>query len=139
MAGSKADAFENAVLNIATGQASGLTGLSGTITPYLALFTGTLTGDTAGTEATGGGYARVSTAGKWATPSGGSVANNAAITFPTFTGSVSLGAAITHFGLFDAATGGTALYYGDLTDQTKTFGNNDVLSFPSGTLTLTEG
>lgn len=139
MAGSKADAFENEVLKIATGQSTGLTGLSGTITPYLALFTGTLSGDTPGTEATGGGYARVSTAGKWAAPSGGSVTTNAVVSFTAFSGSVSSGAAFTHFGLLDASSGGTALYYGDLTDQTKTGSNGDTITFASGALTLTEG
>jgi hypothetical protein len=138
MSGSKADAFENEVLKIATGQSSALTGISGTITPYLALFTGSLSGDTPGTEATGGGYARITTASKWGAPSGGSVSNNATITFAQFSGSVSAGAAFTHFGLFDAVTGGTALYYGDFTDQTKTGSNGDSIVLAIGAVTLTE-
>lgn len=138
MAGSKADAFENAVLKIATGQSSGLTGLSGTITPYVALFTGSLSGDTPGTEATGGGYARITSAGAWGTPSGGSVSNTTAISFAQFSGTVSSGAAFTHFGIFDAVTTGNALYYGDLTDTTKTGSNGDTITFAIGALTLTE-
>lgn len=137
--GSKADAFENEVLKIATGQTSALTGISGTITPYLALFTGTLSGDTPGTEATGGGYARITTASKWAAPSGGSVSNSVAISLAQFSGTVSSGAAFTHFGLYDASSGGNALYFGDLTDQTKTGSNGDTITFAIGALTLTEG
>jgi hypothetical protein len=138
MAGSKADAFEIDVLKAATGQAT--TVLTTTpITVYLALFTGSLSGDTPGTEATGGGYARISTAGKWGTPSAGSVSNTTAISFAAFTGTVSSGSAFTHFGLFDASSAGNALYYGDLTDQTKTGGNGDTITFAIGALTLTEG
>lgn len=138
MAGSKSDAFELEVLRLATGQTT-TTYTTTPIVPYLALFTGTLSGDTPGTEATGGGYARIVTTSKWAAPSGGSVTTNATITFATFSGTVSSGAAFTHFGLFTAVTGGTALYYGDLTDQTKTGGNGDTISFASGAITLTEG
>lgn len=136
IAGSKSDFYELEVLRLATGQAGTLTL---PITPYLALFTGTLSGDTPGTEATGGGYARISTAGKWGAPSAGSVANNTAISLAAFTGSVSSGAAFTHFGIFDASSGGNATYYGDLTDQTKTGANGDVMTFAVGALTLTEG
>jgi len=139
MAGSKSDAWEVEVLKMATGQASSIITTT-PITPYLALFTGTLTADTPGTEATGGGYARISTAGKWAAPTSGAgtVSNNAAIDFAAFTGSVAAGAAFTHFGLFDALTGGNALYYGDLTDQTKTGANGDTITFAIGALTITE-
>lgn len=138
IAGSKSDFLENDVLKWTTGQSVSKADNTST-GPWLALFTGTLSGDTPGTEATGGGYARVDTHGKWATPSGGSVSSNATISFTAFTGSVSSGAAFTHFGLFDAVTTGNALYYGDLTDQTKTGGNGDTISFSSGNLTLTEG
>lgn len=136
IAGSKSDFYELEVLRLATGQTGSLTL---PITPYLALFTGTLTGDTPGTEATGGGYARISTAGKWGAPSAGVVANNTAISLAAFSGSVSAGAAFTHFGLFDALTVGNAIYYGDLTDQTKTGANGDTITFAIGALTMTEG
>lgn len=135
MAGSKSNFWEDQVLLLATGRSSTLTF---PLTPYLALFTGTLTGDTPGTEATGGGYARVSTAGLWGTATGGSVSNSAAVTFAAFTGTVSGGAPFTHFGLFDAPTGGNALYYGDLTDKTKTGNNGDTISVAPGALTITE-
>lgn len=140
MAGSKSDAWEVEVLKMATGQATSIITTT-PITPYLALFTGTLTADSPGTEATGGGYARVSTAGKWGAPTSGAgtVANSVAIALAQFTGAVSAGAPFTHFGLFDALTGGNALYYGDLTDQTKTGANGDTINFPIGALTVTEG
>lgn len=139
MAGSKADAWEVEVLKMATGQATSIITTT-PITPYLALFTGSLSADTPGTEATGGGYARISTAGKWAAPTSGAgtVTNNAAITLAAFTGSVSAGAAFTHFGLFDALTGGNALYYGDLTDQSKTGASGDTITFAASALTITE-
>lgn len=140
MAGSKSDAWEADVLKMATGQASSIVPTT-PITPYLALFTGTLTADGPGTEATGGGYARVSTAGKWAAPTSGAgtVSNNVAISLAQFSGVVSGGAPFTHFGLFDALTGGNPLYYGDLTDQTKTGAGGDTINFAIGALTITEG
>lgn len=139
MAGSKSDAWEIGVLKLATGASSGFTGITGSVTPYLALFTGTLSGDTPGTEATGGGYARISTSGAWGTPSAGSVSNTSAISFAAFSGTVSSGSAFTHFGIFDASSAGNALYYGDLTDQTKTGSSGDTITFAIGALTLTEG
>lgn len=139
MAGSKSDAWEIDVLKAATGQATSIITTTPLAHVYLGLFTGTLSGDTPGTEATGGGYARVDTKGSWGTPSAGQCQNSAAVTLAQFTGSVSSGAAFTHFGLFDASTAGNALYYGDLTDQTKTGGNGDTINFAIGTLTLIEG
>ncbi len=133
--GSKTDAFENAVLNIATGQAHGLTL---PITPYVGLLTVAPTDSTAGTEATGGGYARVDSSGKWGAPSGGAVSNNATISFAQFSGSVSAGAAFVAFGIYTASSGGTMLYWGALDDITKTGGNGDTISIASGALTLTE-
>lgn len=139
MAGSKSDAWEVDVLKMATGQATSIVPTT-PITPYLALFTGTLTADTPGTEATGGGYARISTAGKWGAPTSGAgtVSNNVAISLAAFTGAVSAGAPFTHFGLFDAVSGGNALYYGDLTDQTKNGSSGDTILFAVGALTITE-
>lgn len=135
MSGSFSDSFEVDVLKALTGQTTTL--LTTTpITPYLALHTGSPGTDTAGTEATGGGYARVSTASKWGTPSAGTVSNNATISFTTFTGSVSSGAAFTHFGIWTASSGGTCLVWGDLTDQTKTGGNGDTISLNSSALTI---
>jgi len=143
LAGSKTDFFENRVLNIALRGAL----QAAAVTPYVALLTGTLTGDTPGTEVTGGGYARVSApAATWGPTSGaagdstaGTLTNAAVITFPTSTGAWSAGASITHFGIFDAATVGNALYYGDLTTPQTVGATGITVSFALGTLTLTEG
>jgi hypothetical protein len=137
IAGSWSDAFENEVLKIITGQATSIVTTT-PLTVYLALFTGTLSGDTPGSEATGGGYGRVSTSGKWGAPSGGVVLNNAIISLAQFSGSVSAGGAFTHFGLFDASSGGNALCYGDLSDTSKTGGNGDTISFAVGALSLAQ-
>lgn len=124
------------VLKSVTGQATTI--LTTTpITPWLALFTVAPTDSTSGTECTGGGYARISSAGLWATPSAGSVSNSSAITFATFTGAVSGSAAVVAFSIMTAVTAGTMVCYSTLTDQTKTFGNLDVASFAIGSLVVT--
>lgn len=137
MAGSMTDAFEIDLLKAITAQATTILTTTPLASLHVGLFTVTPTDSTAGTEATGGGYARVDSKGKWATPAAGAVSNNAAIAFAPFSGSVSAGAPFTAFGLFTAATGGTLLAYGTLSDQTKTGGANDTLSFASGALTIT--
>jgi hypothetical protein len=139
MAGSMTDTAEVDILKILTGQAATgllLGGTATSYTPFVGLFTAMPTDSAAGTEvASANAYARVTSVGKWGTPSAGSVANNAAITFPTATGS--WGTAILGFGLFTASTAGTLVAYGTLTDQTKTVGNGDTVSFAIGALTIT--
>jgi hypothetical protein len=131
--GSKSDTYEIDVLKATTGQTT--TVLTTTpITPYIALFTATPTDSTAGTEVTGGSYARVTSASKWATPSAGSVSTNASVTFPTATADWGT---VTGFGVMTASTGGTLLMWGALT-ASKTVSNGDTASFASGALTLTE-
>jgi hypothetical protein len=137
MAGSKTDIYENDVLKATTGQATTI--LTTTpITPWLALYTVAPTDSTTGTEATGGGYARVSTASKWGTPSAGSVSNTTAISLAQFSGTVSSGSAFVAFAICDASTAGNQLMYGDLTDATKTGSSGDTITFAIGALTLTE-
>jgi hypothetical protein len=131
--GSKSDTYEIDVLKATTGQTT--TVLTTTpITPWIALFTTTPTDSTAGTEVTGGSYARVTSATKWATPSAGSVATNAVITFPT--ASADWGT-VTGFGVMTASSAGTLLMWGALT-ASKTVSNGDTASFASGALILTE-
>lgn len=133
MAGSKADYWEQKILDMAF-KAATFTALSGG--PYVALFTGTLTGDTPGTEVSGGSYARVQVAAADWTRTASSIANNATITFPSPTGNWGT---VTHFGIFDASTSGNALYYGDLTTS-RTINNGDSApSFAASALTITEG
>lgn len=139
MAGSKADYWENRCLNLALRAAT----QAAAITPYVALYTGTLTGDTPGTEVAAGGYARINAGATFWGPAGtagdataGSLANVLAITFGT--PSANWGT-VTHFGIHDAVTAGNALYYGDLTTS-RTINNGDAApSFAIGALTITEG
>ena len=140
MAGSKSDFLENLVLNYA------LRGAAATTIPnaFVALFTGTLTGDTPGTEVTGGAYARVSTAAStWGPTSGaagastaGTLTNALAVTFPAPTAGWG---SVTHFGVFDAATAGNALYYGDLTTARTINAGDSAPSFAVGALSCSEG
>ena len=84
-------------------------------------------------EPSGNSYARVQTAASdWNAASGGSLANVGDITFPTATGSWG---AITHFALFDAATGGNLLAYGQL-NQSKAIVTSDIVQFSSGDLDI---
>ena len=132
MAGSKSDYLENKVLDAVFNGATWST-ISNV---WVALFTGTLSGDTPGTEVTGGSYARVSTApADWSAASSGALENSNAITFPAPTANWGT---VTHFGIFDAATSGNALYYGDLTSS-RTINNGDgAPSFAAGALDITE-
>jgi hypothetical protein len=131
--GSKSDVYEVDVLKAVTGQATTI--LTTTpITPYIALYTATPTDSSAGTEVTGGSYARVSSAGKWAVPSAGSVATNAIITFPTATADWG---AITGFAVCSAVSAGSILMWGALT-VSKSVLTADTASFASGSIVLTE-
>lgn len=136
MAGSMTDTFEVDLLKAITAQATTILSTTPLTNLYVGLFTTMPTDSTAGTEvAAANGYARVQSVGKWGTPAAGSVSNNAVISFPQGTGS--WGTAILGFGLLSASTAGTLLAYGTLTDQTKTVGNGDTVSFAVGALTIT--
>lgn len=140
MAGSKADWFENKVLNIAF-RGTAWSTLSNI---YIALFTGTLSGDTPGTEVSGGSYARVSTAAStWGPTSGaagdataGTITNALAITFPAPTANWGT---CTHIGAFDASTAGNALYYADLTTTRVINSGDGAPSLAVGAAVFTEG
>jgi hypothetical protein len=133
--GSKSDLWEIEILKISTGQTT-TTPLATTpfTNVYVALFTVAPTDSTAGTEVTGGSYARVDSKGKWAVPSAGSVSTNAVITFPTATADW---LTIVAFATMSALSGGTMLMWGALT-ASKAVNNGDTASFASGALTLTE-
>lgn len=132
MAGSKSDYLENKLLD-AVFNGSAWTTISNV---WVALFTGTLSGDTPGTEVTGGSYARVSTApADWTAASGGALENGNAITFPAPTANWGT---VTHFGIFDASTSGNALYYGDLTSSRVINNGDGAPSFAAGALDITE-
>lgn len=115
------------------------------VTWYVALYTVCPTDSTAGTEVSGGAYARVAvTAGLAAfsgtqgagttlasTGTSGTVSNNAAWTFPTPT----LGwGTVVCWGITDAATLGNIWIYAPLTVN-KTINTGDAVSFAAGAAT----
>ena len=77
---------------------------------YLALFTDAGTDSSAGTEVTGGSYARQTIAFGTPTSGAGTVINSADITFANMPACT-----ITHAAVYDAATSGNRLFYGVLT------------------------
>jgi hypothetical protein len=114
-------------------------------TVYVALYTAAPTAAGGGTEVSGGSYARVavtSSLTNWAGTQGvgttaassgtsGTTSNNAAITFPAPTAAWG---SIVAFGVFDAATGGDLLFFGNLTTS-KTVNSGDAApSFPAAAL-----
>jgi len=132
--GSKSDVYEIDVLKATTGQATTILTTTALANVYVALFTAAPTDSSAGTEVTGGSYARVDSKGKWAVPSAGSVSTNAVVTFPTATADWGT---IVGFALMTALSGGSQTMWGTLT-ASKAVNNGDTASFASGALTLTE-
>lgn len=142
MAGSMTDYLEKRVLDLifknTNASATIPLGLDGT-NVWVGLFTATPSDTGGGTEVSGGSYARVAvvrTGAGWNTAAGTLALsdNTGAITFPTATGSWGT---VTQFGIFDAATTGNLLYWGDLT-ASKTVGNGDTASFAAGALDVTQ-
>jgi hypothetical protein len=139
MAGSMTDYFEKKVLDYVFRNTS--MGLDAT-NLWIGLFpTATPPSDSAaGTEVSGGSYARVAvvrTGAGFDAAAGASPAttsNTAVITFPTASGSWGT---VTHFGIFDASTAGNLLYWADLT-ASKSVGSGDTASFAAGTLDVTQ-
>lgn len=116
-------------------------------TVYVALYTTCPTDSTAGTEVSGGSYARVavtSSLANWAgtqsagstsasSGTGGTTSNNAAITAPTPTANWGT---INCWGVLDAPTSGNLLFYSALTTA-KTVNNGDAApSFAIGAATF---
>jgi hypothetical protein len=147
------DAFENKLIDWKLrGQALGLNGAtasagSGFTNVYVGLITAAGSDAAAGTEVSGGGYARVQVActlANWAgtqgagtttvsTGSSGTTSNNNTITFPT---PAAAWGQVVEFGVFDSATGGTELWRGAL-GAAKTINNGDPAPyFPAGSLTF---
>ena len=135
MAGSFTDGFEVEILKIVTGQATSIVTTTPLAAVYVGLTTDVPTDSSAGTEVSGGSYARVDSKGSWATPSAGSVSTNADVTFPAPTGNWGT---VQGFNIYDAVTGGNRLAWGDLT-ASKTISNGDQApKFASGSLTITQ-
>lgn len=116
---------------------------------YVALFTTACSDSAAGTEVSGGSYARVavtSSLANWAgtqsagsttasSGTGGATSNNAAITFPAPSGAN--WGTLTHFGLFDDPTAGNMWVCQGLT-ASKTVNDGDAApAFNAGALTVT--
>lgn len=116
------------------------------VTWYIALYTACPTDSTAGTEVTGGSYARVAvTAGlaAWAgtqsagstvasSGTGGTTSNNAVWTFPTPTASWGT---VVCWGITDAASAGNIWIYSALTVN-KTINTGDTVSFAAAAATF---
>jgi hypothetical protein len=147
------DFSENKIIDwLFRAQAIGITGASaaagtGPTSLYVGLLTANPTDSTAGTEVTGGSYARVavtSSLANWAgtqaaastvasSGTSGTTSNNAAITFPAPTANWGT---ITGVGIYDATTAGNLLIYSALTTS-KTVNNGDAApSFAAAALTF---
>ena len=147
------DFLENKLLDfIFRGQALSITGASaaagtGPTNLYVGLLTAAPSDSAAGTEVTGGSYARVavsSALANWAgtqaaasttasSGTSGTTSNNGAITFPAPTANWGV---VTHFAIYDASTAGNMLIYGTLT-ASKTINNGDAApSFSAAALTI---
>ena len=138
------DSAENAIVDaVLRGQA-----LGAPATFYVALDTTACSDSAAGTEVTGGSYARVavtSSLANWAgtqsagsttasSGTGGVTSNNAAITFPAPTANWGT---VSHFRLVSASSGGTTWFCQALTAP-KTVNNGDAApSFAIGAMTFT--
>lgn len=133
MAGSLTDTFEVDVLKAITAQTTTILTTTALAAVYVGLVTTTPSDSAAGTEVTGGAYARVDSKTKWAVPSAGSVATNAVLTFPTATADWG---SIVGFNIYDAVTGGNRLGWGTFA-VAKSVLNGDTPSFASGQLTIT--
>lgn len=104
-------------------------------TVYVGLFTTSPTETTSGTEVATGAYARASVtnnATNFPASTDGTKSNGAEIVFPEATASWGL---VSGFAVFDAATGGNMLFYGNL-GTAKTFGSGDTPKINIGGLSL---
>lgn len=126
MASNKSNYLENKVLdhvlkNTAFTQPANL---------YLALYTSDPGETDAGTEVTGGSYARQTVA--FGAASGGSASNSGAVSFSGMPA-----ATVTHLGIRDASSGGNLLYYAALTTP-LTVTSGSIVNFAIGAITVSE-
>ncbi len=99
---------------------------------FVALYTVAPTASTAGTEVSGGSYARQPIT--FSAPSTGDTANPALITFPTASAPWGTVVAV---GVVDALTSGNILYFGPMVTP-KTVGTNDVFTLPISAVSTSE-
>ena len=102
-------------------------------TVYLGLFTANPTDAGGGTEVSGNAYARQAIT--FGAASGGSTSNTAAVNFPAATPAG--WGTITGVAIFDASSAGNMFYWNPLS-PTQAVGINGVLSFPIGSIVVTE-
>lgn len=100
-------------------------------TVYVALVTTTPTQTAAGTEVSGGSYARQ--AATFSAFASSASSNSATVTFPTATADWGT---VTHFEVYTASTAGTRIGYGALTSS-RNITNGTTASFAGTTLTIT--
>ena len=130
---SKSDYLENKLLD----HIFGATVYTPPATLYIALYTSDPGDADAGTEVTGGSYARqavANTPANWPDATNGQKSNANAIVFPQATASWGT---VTHVGIRDALTGGNLLYSGALTTP-RTVNNGDTFSFAATQLVIIE-
>ena len=99
-------------------------------TVYVALYTVAPTDSSAGTEVSGGSYARQSAA---FTTSGNTASNTSAIEYPTATAGYGTVVAVA---VLDSLSGGNMLAYAALSAN-KTIATGDVFRIPAGDLDIT--
>ena len=99
-------------------------------TVYVALYTVAPTDSSAGTEVSGGSYARQSAA---FTTSGNTASNTSAIEYPTATAAYGTVVAVA---VLDSLSGGNMLAYAALSAN-KTIATGDVFRIPAGDLDIT--
>lgn len=97
---------------------------------YIALYTVAPTDSTAGTEVTGGSYARQAVT---MSVTGDTASNTAAVEWPTATASWGT---VVAAAIVDASTGGNIITYGALTSS-KTIASGDVFRIPAGDFDVT--
>lgn len=105
---------------------------------YVALFRSDPTDAATGAELADSGYVRqrahtTTAADGFTAPNNGMTSNSRNIVFPAIVDSQ---VTVTHWAIFDAQSGGNMLYHSALTNP-KTLDPSDVLSFPTGSLTVT--
>tara|TARA_R100001440_G_scaffold75589_1_gene103201 strand:+ start:930 stop:1322 length:393 start_codon:yes stop_codon:yes gene_type:complete len=102
-------------------------------TLYVALYTVAPTDTGGGTEVSGGGYVRQSSAFTVSGTNPTTASNTAAVEFPTATANYGTVVAV---GIFDASSSGNLLAYGNLT-ASKVVSTGDVFRFNTGDLDIT--
>ena len=130
------DYLEDKILN----HVFGGTAYTAPTTWYVGLHTSASSDSAAGTEVSGGAYARQSATFSVSGTSPTEAATTAAIEFPVATSSWGT---VTYAGVYDASTGGNLLAYAQLTDPAdfvtplpKTIDTGDVFRISSGNLKI---